>query len=166
MSTCCLSHDSGIPRGWQKVSELNFPNIRGPEVPSAQPHIAAEIELPSRQLNGSVTTSCPPAVFCPHECKWQSSIGMKMDLAKLSMQITANPSFQSILFDSLLLFLAMTARIFVRYGISSSTTQPNVGRGRKSLMGKKVASFRNSESGALSQWDFSFSLCTAPEFQV
>ena len=33
-------------------------------------------------------------------------------------------------------------------------------------MGKKVAGFRKSESGALSQQDFGFSLCAAPEFQV
>ena len=56
----------------------------------------------------------------------------------------------------------------VRYEISSSTTQPNVGKGRESLMGKekKIVSFQNSESRALSQWDFGFSLCAAPEFQV
>ena len=46
------------------------------------------------------------------------------------------------------------------------------GAGRKSLKGERVrvrgevASFWNSESGALSQWDFSFSLCAAPKFQV
>ena len=46
------------------------------------------------------------------------------------------------------------------------------GVGRKSLKGERerargeVAGFQNSESGALSQQDFGFSLCTAPEFQV
>ena len=56
----------------------------------------------------------------------------------------------------------------VRYRISSSTTQPNVGKGRESLMEKKekIAGFWNSESRALSQRDFGFSLCAAPEFQV
>ena len=40
----------------------------------------------------------------------------------------------------------------VRYRISSSTAQPNVGKGRESLMEKKekIASFQNSESRALS----------------
>ena len=42
------------------------------------------------------------------------------------------------------------------------------GAGRKSLQGGRervrgeVAGFQNSESGALSQWDFGFSLCAAP----
>ena len=46
------------------------------------------------------------------------------------------------------------------------------GAGRKSLKGERervrgeVAGFRNSKSRALSQQDFSFSLCAAPEFQV
>ena len=38
-------------------------------------------------------------------------VHVKMDLAKLSTQITANPSLQSIPFNCLLLFLAMTAAI-------------------------------------------------------
>ena len=40
--------------------------------------------------------------------------------------------------------------------------------GRKSLIEerKKIAGFQNSESGALSQRDFGFSLCAVPEFQV
>ena len=42
---------------------------------------------------------------------------------------------------------------------------PSMGRGRRFLKGE-VASFWNSESGALSQWDFGFRLCAAPEFQV
>ena len=46
------------------------------------------------------------------------------------------------------------------------------GAGRKSLKGERerargeVAGFRNSKSRALSQWDFDFSLCAAPKFQV
>ena len=40
--------------------------------------------------------------------------------------------------------------VFVRYGISSSTTQPNVGRGRKSLMEKK----RGCRPPELWEWGF------------
>ena len=46
------------------------------------------------------------------------------------------------------------------------------GAERKSLKGERerargeVAGFRNSESAALSQQDFGFSLCAVPEFQV
>ena len=46
----------------------------------------------------------------------------------------------------------------------SSSSQPNVGRGRNLLRG--IAGFWNSESGALLQRDFSFSLYAAPKFQV
>ena len=61
---------------------------------------------------------------------------------------------------------------YQRCDFPPTATQPNVGSGKEIPEGGRervrgeVASFRNSESGALSQRDFGFSLCAAPEFQV
>ena len=60
-------------------------------------------------------------------------------------------------------FQTLRQASIVRVGISFSS-QPNVERGRNHL--GEVASFQNPKSGALSQRDFGFSLCAAPEFQV
>ena len=53
-----------------------------------------------------------------------------------------------------------------------TTTQPNAESGKETPKGGRervrgeVATFQNSESRALSQQDFGFSLCAVPKFQV
>ena len=48
-----------------------------------------------------------------------------------------------------------------------TTTQPNAGSGKEIPEGgRERARGEVAKSGALSQWDFGFSLCAGPKFQV